>query len=163
MEEKYEKGEIPGDTVIRVTQVHLGGPDFGIESDPERMKTTITGGQGWPPEASSNGGVLPGLPSLTSFHRPVAYLASHNDTTTSYNPRPGDSVQSSKDIPPYRPYEMPPNRGKLRIKSNYMSHSQLAVASTAAPSTVLWDNAVLPAASQYPQYEAGFDKEVDLS
>lgn len=155
------------------------------------MKTTITGGQGWPPEASSNRGVLPGLPSLTSsidrsptlldtmrppppqsqqlgprsLHSPIAAASRSGsfDGSASYNPRPGDSVQSSKDIPPSRPYEMPPNRGKLRRKTNYMSHPQLALASTAAPSTVLWDNAVLPAASQYPQYEAGFDKEVDPS
>ena len=152
------------------------------------MKTTITGGQGWPPEASSNRGVLPGLPSLTSsidrsptslhtmtppqsqqlgprgFHSPIAAASRSGsfDGSASYNPLPGDSVQSSKDIPPSRPYEMPPNRGKLRRKTNYMSHPQLALASTAAPSTVLWDNAVLPAASQYPQYEAGLDKEVDL-
>ncbi|KAL1991606.1 hypothetical protein VTN49DRAFT_4914 [Thermomyces lanuginosus] len=190
MEEKYQRGEIPGDTVIRVTQVHLGGPDFGIENDPERMKVINTGSHQWPPEASSNGGSLPALPSLTSsIDRPSVSLdamkppppqsqqfgahglpsptataswSSSFDGSATYSPRPGESVQSSKDTPPSRSYEMSQNRGKPCMTTNYMGHP-LLVSTTAAPSTVLWDNSARPSAPQYPQYETGFDKDVELS
>ncbi|OKL58039.1 hypothetical protein UA08_06737 [Talaromyces atroroseus] len=180
MEERYLRGEIPGDVLVPIAQVHLSGPEFegnddssmrsseapsswGMDSSDGRSETAGTYDHLMPYSHSSsissnnsnnnnNNNTSTSTSTSTSSHPPgsSSTRASSWDSSMPYSPREYPSSATSGVPSPHSVEVSPPNHHRPSF-SSYLNQPMLA----SAPVTtgVMWNPALqAPAPPYHPPF-----------